>query len=99
MGLVELPSLLSNILSYARLAAVGLASASLAILINNMAGGMFQAGGLFVIMGMLVLLIGHTINILLGMLDSFLQSLRLHYVEMFTKFYHGNGTPYKPFGT
>lgn len=99
MGLVELPSLLSNILSYARLAAVGLASASLAVLVNDMAGGMFQSGGIFIIMGMGILLIGHTINILLGMLDAFLQSLRLHYVEMFTKFYHGNGTPYKPFGS
>ncbi|RLJ07250.1 MAG: hypothetical protein DRP13_04130 [Candidatus Aenigmatarchaeota archaeon] len=99
IGIVELPSLLSNILSYARLAAVGLASASLAVLVNGMANGMFQSGGLFAIMGVFILIAGHTINIMLGMLDSFLQSLRLHYVEMFTKFYHGNGTLYKPFGT
>lgn len=98
-GVIEIPTLVSNILSYARIAALGLASVSLAVVINGMAEGMFQAGGLFIAMGVGLLIMGHAINTLLGLMGSFLQSLRLHYVEMFSKFYHGDGEPYKPFGT
>ncbi len=97
-GVIEIPSLIGNILSYARLAAIGLASASLAIVINKSAGGLFHAGGLFMALGLILLLIGHGVNLALGIMDAFLQSLRLHYVEMFTKFYKGDGKPYKPFG-
>ncbi len=97
-GVIEIPGLIANFLSYMRLAAIGLASASLALVINGMAGSLFASGGLFWIMGALVIGMGHTINILLGMLDSFLQSLRLHYVETFPKFYHGGGEAYRPFG-
>ncbi|MBI2578362.1 MAG: V-type ATP synthase subunit I [Candidatus Aenigmarchaeota archaeon] len=97
-GIIEIPSLIANILSYLRLTAIGLASASLAIVVNKMAGSMFAAGGFLFFVGVIVLVIGHTINLALGIIDAFLQSLRLHYVEMFTKFYHGEGKPYKPFG-
>ncbi|MBI2076669.1 MAG: V-type ATP synthase subunit I [Candidatus Aenigmarchaeota archaeon] len=97
-GIIEIPSLIGNILSYARLAAIGLASASLAIVVNKMAGPLFYQGGLFIILGVLILLLGHTVNLALGIMDAFLQSLRLHYVEMFTKFYEGAGKEYKPFG-
>jgi V/A-type H+-transporting ATPase subunit I len=98
-GVIEIPSLVSNVLSYARIAALGLASVSLAVVINDMAKGMFQAGGLYLAMGVGLLIMGHAINTLLGLMGSFLQSLRLHYVEMFSKFYHGDGEPYKPFGS
>lgn len=97
-SIIEIPSLIGNILSYARLAAIGLASASLAIVVNKMAGPLFSQGGLFIILGILILLLGHAVNLALGIMDAFLQSLRLHYVEMFTKFYTGAGKEYKPFG-
>ena len=97
-GLIELPSLISNILSYLRLAAVGLASAALAIVINEFAGKFFHQGGFMVIAGVLTLILGHGVNLALGILGSFLHSMRLHYVEMFTKFYKGSGTDYEPFG-
>lgn len=97
-GMVELPSIFSNMLSYARLMAIGLSSVSLAVVINGFVGGFFAKGGLMIIVGILVLLIGHIINIGVGILGSFLHALRLHYVEFFTKFYHGDGIEYKPFG-
>lgn len=97
-GIIEIPSLIANVLSYLRITAIGLASASLAIVVNKMAGGLFSAGGFMIALGIFVLVVGHTINLALGIIDSFLQSLRLHYVELFTKFYHGEGKPYKPFG-
>jgi V/A-type H+-transporting ATPase subunit I len=53
-----------------------------------------------IIVGILVLFAVHFINFLLGILSPFMHPLRLHYVEMFTKFYsaHGGGVEYSPFG-
>ncbi len=97
-GAVELPAIISNILSYARLMAVGLASLSLALVINNLAGQMFHSGIIGIIFGIIILVLGHAINIALGILSPFLHSLRLHYVEFFTKFFHGGGRKYVSFG-
>ncbi len=97
-GPIEIPSLFSNTLSYARLMAIGLSSVVLALIINDSAKEFFHKGGFFILAGILILVIGHTINIGLGLLGSFLHSLRLHYVEFFTKFFHGGAEKYKPFG-
>jgi len=97
-AIVELPSILSNILSYLRLAAVGLASAALALVVNDFAGQFFAQGGIMLAAGVLTLVLGHGVNLALGILGSFLHSMRLHYVEMFTKFYQGSGKEYEPFG-
>ncbi len=97
-GIIELPSLISNVLSYLRLAAVGLASAALALVVNQFAGNFFQQGGIMIAAGVLTLILGHGVNLALGILGAFLHSMRLHYVEMFTKFYEGSGKSYKPFG-
>lgn len=97
-GIVELPSLLSNVLSYTRLMAVGLASVSLALVVNGFAREFFHMGGVYILFAVMILVLGHGINLALGILGPFLQSLRLHYVEFFTKFFEGGGKPYKPFG-
>lgn len=97
-GLVELPGIFSNILSYARIMAIGLSSAALAVVINEFAAEMFHQGIGGIIGAILLLLVGHFINIILGLLGPFLHSLRLHYVEMFSKFYKGGGKPFRPFG-
>ncbi len=98
-GLVELPALLSNTLSYMRLGAVGLAGVGLAIVINEkLAIPMIEKGGIFILFGVLIFLIGHIINIGLSVMGPFLHALRLHYVEFFSKFYHGGGIEYTPFG-
>jgi V/A-type H+-transporting ATPase subunit I len=107
LEIVELPTILSHTLSYARLVGVGLSSVAIAMVINFIAIGMIiepQLGALtplgviIIIAGAVVFVIGHLLNTVLGMLGGGLQSLRLQYVEFFTKFYKGGGKKYNPFG-
>jgi V/A-type H+-transporting ATPase subunit I len=99
IGIVELPSIFSNILSYMRLGAIGLSSVYLAMVINeNLGMSMIESGGIGVVFGILVMILGHTINLALGILGPFLHALRLHYVEFFSKFFTGGGRKYLPFG-
>jgi len=97
-GLIELPSIFGNILSYLRLMAIGLASVALAIVVNEFTGQFFEKGSYFIIIAVLIFIVGHVINIGLGILGPFLHSLRLTYVEFFSKFYEGGGQIFKPFG-
>jgi V/A-type H+-transporting ATPase subunit I len=97
-GIVEIPTLLSNTLSYARLFALGLASVALAGVVNKFASDFLSQGGFWLAVGVFVFVVGHGINIALGVIGPFLHSLRLHYVEFFTKFFKGGGEPYSPFG-
>lgn len=98
IGLIELPGIFSNLLSYARLMALGLASVKLAEVINEYAGNFFAGGGINILYAVLLLVVGHAINIALGTIGPFLHSLRLHYVEFYTKFFSGGGKRYVPFG-
>lgn len=98
MGIMEIPSIVSHTVSYARLMAVGLASVFIAVMVNDFAGFLFHKGIFLIPLAVIALLIGHLFNIALGVLSPSLHSIRLHYVEFFTKFYTGGGTEYAPFG-
>jgi V/A-type H+-transporting ATPase subunit I len=92
MGPIEFISLIGNILSYLRIAAIGLASVYLAKVANDVAG---MAGNLIV--GMIIAVLIHSLNLALGAFSPTIHSLRLHYVEFFRKFYEGGGRPYEPY--
>ncbi|SNQ60471.1 V-type ATP synthase subunit I [Candidatus Methanoperedens nitratireducens] len=106
ISILELPTLLSNVLSYSRILAIGLSSAGIALAVNTLAmdlfirpeGVLLGGGILLALAGVVILFIGHLINLLLGILGPGIHSLRLQYVEFFTKFYEGGGKKYTPFG-
>jgi V/A-type H+-transporting ATPase subunit I len=107
LEVVELPTIISHVLSYARLVAVGLSSVAIALVVNFIAIGMMiepqlehitAAGIVVIIAGVVTFLIGHAGNLALGLLGGGLHSIRLHYVEWFTKFYKGGGEKYQPLG-
>lgn len=93
MAPVELLGGLGNILSYLRLAAIGLASVYLAQVGNEMAG---RIGVIWV--GVIIAVLFHSLNIAMGAFSPSIHSLRLHYVEFFSKFYEPGGAPFEPFG-
>ena len=81
-----------NILSYLRIAAVGLASAHLARVANELG----ELGPIWI--GIFVAAFFHALNLALASFSPMIQALRLHYVEFFGTFYVGGGRAFGPFG-
>jgi V/A-type H+-transporting ATPase subunit I len=90
---IELLSTLGNILSYARIMALGTASVVMAVVANRMVGATGS-----IVVGILFGLLFHLVNFALGIFGPTIHALRLHYVEFFGKFYSAGGVEYRPFG-
>ncbi len=93
MAPVEMLGVVGNVLSYLRLAAIGLASVYLALVGNELAG---LVGNLW--LGVVIASLFHALNLALAAFSPTIHALRLHYVEFFTKFYEEGGAPFRPFG-
>ncbi len=97
LSLYGLVGYLGDVLSYSRLFALGLATGVIAVVVNvfvQLVGGTPYVG---VLLGFAIFMIGHVFNLLIGALGAFIHSARLQYVEFFTKFYVGGGSPFAPF--
>lgn len=92
LGPIEFVGLLGNILSYLRIAALGLASVFLAKVANDLVG---MVGN--IIVGVFVASLIHILNIVMGAFSPTIQSLRLQYVEFFSRFYEGGSVSFLPF--
>ena len=105
LWLFDITGLLGDIMSYTRIAGVGLATFYLASAFNMLArlfSGFVPVPGIAgvvggVVLAIIILLIGHLINLLLSLITGFVHSLRLCFVEFLIKFYEGGGIRYSPF--
>ncbi len=97
-SLVEIPSLISHVLSYTRLVGILLSSVILADVINTVFLGTLGGGVGHIVFGVIILVFGQAFNFVLGLFEPGIQGARLLYVEFFSKFFKGNGRPFRPFG-
>ncbi|MBN2122619.1 hypothetical protein JW721_06230 [Candidatus Micrarchaeota archaeon] len=97
IGLIELPGLVGNVLSYARIAAVGLVGVLLAELINDAFIPLPEQGLFYAILMLPILLLFHVLNIGLAMVECLVQGGRLNLVEFYSKFFSGGGKEFTPF--
>jgi len=86
-----------NTLSYARLLAMALTTAGIAMSFNFLAAMAMDIPIVGILIAGIVFISGHVINILINSLGAFVHSLRLHYVEHFGTYYSGGGKPFQPF--
>ena len=87
---------LSDVLSYSRLLALGLATGVIASVINQMIG-MFPNNILGIILFVVFFVVGHTLNLAINLLGAYVHTNRLQFVEFFGKFYEGGSRPFRPF--
>lgn len=95
-SLYNITSFLGDALSYTRLFALGLSSSIIAWVFNMMstlAGTDTVVGVIFMV---IILAIGHALNLALGLLSAYVHTSRLQYVEFFGKFFDGNGDEFTP---
>ncbi|MCI1965368.1 MAG: V-type ATP synthase subunit I [Oscillospiraceae bacterium] len=95
-SLYNVTGYLSDVLSYSRLLALGLATGVIASVVNKM-GSMAGGGVVGAIAFILIFIVGHTLNIAINMLGAYVHTNRLQYVEFFGKFYSGGGRKFHPF--
>ena len=95
-SLYDITSYISDLLSYSRLLALGLTTGVMAQ-VFNMLSTMMGTSVLGIVFMILIFVIGHAINIGLNALGSYVHTMRLQYVEMFSKFYEGGGKEFEPF--
>jgi V/A-type H+-transporting ATPase subunit I len=98
LGLTKISGAFGDILSYLRLFALGLASASLALAFNDMAAGIRSAAPrIGLLLALLVLVLGHALNLLLGISSGVIHGLRLNVIEFFNWGLKDEGRLFVPF--
>ncbi len=97
LGVTQVTQIFGDVLSYLRLFALGLASASLAITFNDLAGQVIDnVAGVGLFLGILVALIGHALNFALALLGGVVHGLRLNFIEFYNWGLTDEGYPYRP---
>lgn len=96
LSLYNISGYLSDLLSYSRIFALGLATGVIAMVINTVAKMLWGAGPLGIVAAIVVLFAGHYFNIMINVLGAFVHSSRLQYIEFFGKFFEAGGRAFMP---
>jgi V/A-type H+-transporting ATPase subunit I len=96
-ALTGVTKVFGDVLSYLRLFALGLASASLALTFNDLAQQASQVRGMGLLFAILILLVGHLLNLLLALMSGVVHGLRLNYIEFYNWALSGEGYAFQPF--
>ena len=94
-GLYSLISYASDLLSYSRILALGLVASVIAQVIN-MLTGLGATGPIGFLFMLIVMIVGHGLNLVINLLGTFVHAARLQYIEFFGKFYEDGGEPFQP---
>ena len=100
LHIMEVFGLLANVISYARLAGIGVAEEAVIVSLNVIVLNGLVIGGSIptIIAGIALIALCNLMMFLLSTISGTIQSVRLNYVEFFLKFYKGTGTLFRPFG-
>lgn len=96
LSLYGLVGYFADVLSYSRLMALGLGTGIIAFAFNTIAGLVGGIPYIGIIFAIIVIILGHTLNIAISTLGAFIHSSRLQFVEFFGKFMEGGGREFKP---
>lgn len=94
-ALYGITSYVGDLVSYTRLAALGLATGFIAYAFNIMVS-MVSTSWATVIFGVAIFVVGHIFNLFINALGAYVHTCRLQYLEYFGKFYEGGGTAFEP---
>ncbi len=95
-SLYDISRYLADVLSYSRLLALGLATSVIAMVVNTLCQTALAIPGVGWLFAGLIFLGGHLFNLAISFLGGFVHSMRLQFVEFFSKFFTAGGKPFKP---
>jgi len=96
-SLYGITSYLGDVLSYSRLLALGMATSVIALVVNTIASMVSHIPVVGMVAMLLILIGGHLFNIAINLLSGFIHTMRLQFVEFFSKFLDAGGKEFKPF--
>lgn len=96
-SLYDISRYLADILSYSRLLALGLATSVIAMVVDTLCQTALRIPWLGWLFAALIFVGGHSFNLGISFLGGFVHSMRLQFVEFFSKFFKSGGKPFKPF--
>lgn len=95
-SLYSVISYLSDVLSYSRLLALGLATGVIATVVNELVKTFSGIPILGIVIGIVIFVGGHLFNMIINAFGAFVHSSRLQFVEFFGKFFEGGGREFNP---
>jgi len=88
---------IADVLSYSRLLALGLATSVIAMVVNTLCQTALGIPWVGWLLAALIFIGGHLFNLGISFLGGFVHSMRLQFVEFFSKFFKSGGKPFSPF--